>query len=52
MKKKVMRRDPFGRDAHFLLQISPAESRGEERRALWRAPWEQSNAGWETGFSG
>lgn len=52
MKKKVMRRDPLGRDGHFLLEISPTESRGEECRALRDAPWEQSSAGWETGLSG
>lgn len=28
MKKKVMRRDPFGGGTHFLLDISPTESRG------------------------
>lgn len=51
MKKKVMRRDPLGREGHFLLEISPTESRGEECRALRDAPWEQSSDGWETGLS-
>lgn len=32
MKKVVMRRDPFGSDTCFLLEISPTQSRGEQSR--------------------
>lgn len=54
MKKKVVRKDPFGRVPCFLLEISPTESRGEQCRALCPAghAMEQSSAGWEAGLSG
>lgn len=34
MKKEVMRRDMFGRDTCFVMEIYPTESRGEQCRAL------------------